>query len=185
MKAMKVTKIKHSYLCNIITASSASETITSDSRRVTLYDTSRGRFYPSSWNGTWINDKEFIYSGMLGSLNIYNVQAQNVTQLMSPAKMSHFSPWEYKLSADKSYLLIKRTHKQVFRRSSIGTYAIISLHDLVLTPLKPSSDSEVNPEDFLIRYVSWSPKGNSLVYVDIDNNVIIKYQTVKRVFCPF
>ena len=32
-----------------------------DSRRVSLADTSRGRFYPSHWNGSWISDVEFLY----------------------------------------------------------------------------------------------------------------------------
>ena len=141
-----------------------------DERRVSLFDTSRGRFYASKWNGTWINGVEFIYTAFDGSLNVFNVQAQNVTQILSANKVNHFSPYDTQLSADKNYLLIKRTSHRVFRRSSFGNYAILSLHNFVLTPLQPSNWSNAH-RDFMIRYVSWSPRGNALVYVDYDNNV--------------
>ena len=145
--------------------------ITLDNRRVSLFDTSRGRFYASKWNGTWINGLEFIFQDYEGGLNIYNVQAQNTTQIMSPSKLNHFAPYDYQLSADKNYLLIKRSSKKIFRRSSYGTYAIISLHDHTLTPLKPSNLSMKADDHFLIRFVSWGPQGNSLAYVDYDGNV--------------
>ena len=162
-------------------SSSEAEAITS-SRRVSLSDTSRGRFYASSWNGTWISDVEFLYEDINGGgLFVFNVQAQNTTQIMSPAKVSHFQSFELLLSPDKKYLLMKRSHRRVFRRSSYGTYAILSLNDGVLTPLRPSNwskprpDSENGGDAFLIRYVSWGPRDNALAYVDFDNNVIATY----------
>jgi len=160
-------------------ASSSSETITMDERRVSLFDTSRGRFYPTKWNGTWINGLEFLYSGSDGSLNIFNVKAQNETQIMSAAKMEHFAPFETQLSADKNYLLIKRSMHRVFRRSSYGNYAILSLHNFVLTPLEPSNRSN-SQADFMIRYVSWGPQGNALVYVDFDNDIYYRKSVLSQ-----
>ena len=37
-----------------------------DARRVSLSDTSQGRFYASHWNGSWINDVEFLYADSSG-----------------------------------------------------------------------------------------------------------------------
>ena len=156
----------------------------SDGRRLGYFDTGCMQtlgFYPTKWNGTWINGLEFLYSGSDGSLNIFNVKAQNETQIMSAAKMEHFAPFETQLSADKNYLLIKRSMHRVFRRSSYGNYAILSLHNFVLTPLEPSNRSN-SQADFMIRYVSWGPQGNALVYVDFDNNVSFDFQTRSSIY---
>ena len=108
-----------------------------------------------------------------GGLNIWNVQASNKTQIMSGHKFGHFRPLDYSLSADKRYLLIKRTSHRVFRRSSFGTYDVMNLENGVMDHLQPSnlSKSKQDQDEFLIRYVSWAPQGNGLVYVDFDNNV--------------
>jgi len=80
----------------------------SDARRVKMSDTSQGKFYASHWNGTWINDEEFLFRDSEEGLQIYNVRADNFTQIMSPNKMNFFRPYEVKLSADKRYLLMKK-----------------------------------------------------------------------------
>ena len=145
---------------------------TSDERRVSLQDTSYGRFYATSWNGTWISGKEFLFTASDGSLNVYNIQARNITTILSSDKIRHFSPYDWELSADKKYLLLKKSNYKVFRRSSFGEYDIISLNDNRMLHLQPSNWSKIG-EKFLIRYVSWAPRGNGLVYVDFDNNVSI------------
>ena len=96
---------------------------------------------------------------------------------MSPAKMRKFQPYEYSLSSDKQYLLIKRSSRRVFRRSSYGTYDILEWKNGIITHLTPSnwSKSKHDPDEFQVRYVSWAPKGNGLVYVDFDNNVRLFY----------
>ena len=43
-----------------------------DARRVSLSDTSHGAFYASQWNGSWINDVEFLYADSSGILLIHN-----------------------------------------------------------------------------------------------------------------
>ena len=43
-----------------------------DSRRVSLADTSRGRFYPSHWNGSWISDVEFLYRDNSGWYSLWD-----------------------------------------------------------------------------------------------------------------
>ena len=39
----------------------------SDARRVKMSDTSQGKFYASHWNGTWINDEEFLFRDSEGN----------------------------------------------------------------------------------------------------------------------
>ena len=161
-------------------SSSASEvTGASDlSRQVKLSDISVGAFYPQGWNGTWISGFEFIYHASDRSLKYYNVKTGLENEIMSANKVETFDPLGPPvLSADKKYILIRKTSSRVFRRSSIGTYVIISLNgEMTMVKLRPSDPSNPsNQEPFGIRYVSWAPKGNGLVYIDIDNNVSIIY----------
>ena len=151
-------------------ASSSIDQTSEDSRRVSLRDTSYGMFYAAGWNGTWISGKEFMFSASDQSLNIYNMQANNSTQIFSADKMRTFAPYQTQLSSDKKYLLLKTSNYKVFRRSTYGTYDIISLENHTMDHLHPSNWSSKDSK-FLIRYVSWAPQGNGLVYVDFNNNV--------------
>ena len=153
-------------------ASSSIDQTSDQSRRVSLQDTSYGRFYATSWNGTWISGKEFLYKGADYSLNVYNIQARNSTRIFSAEKMQKFNPYDVRLSVDKKYLLLTKNVRKVFRRSTYGEYDIISLEDNTMLNLHPSNwSSKPGDQRFLIRYVSWAPQGNGLVYVDFDNNV--------------
>ena len=173
-------------------ASSSIDQTSEDSRRVSLRDTSYGMFYAAGWNGTWISGKEFMFSASDQSLNIYNMQANNSTQIFSADKMRTFSPYQTQLSSDKKYLLLKTTNFKVFRRSTYGTYDIISLENHHMLHLHPSNwSSKPGDSKFLIRYVSWAPQGNGLVYVDFNNNVsktslsILSSSYVSSSFCCF
>ena len=84
--------------------------------------------------------------------------------------MNFFRPYDVKLSADKRYLLMKKSYHRVFRRSSHGTYDILDLHSGIMTHLKPTNWSK-KQDEFQVRYISWAPRDNGLVYVDFDNNV--------------
>ena len=48
----------------------------SDARRVKMSDTSQGKFYASHWNGTWINDEEFLFRDSEG--NLYSASSMNI-----------------------------------------------------------------------------------------------------------
>ena len=48
----------------------------SDARRVKMSDTSQGKFYASHWNGTWINDEEFLFRDSEG--NLYSASSIDV-----------------------------------------------------------------------------------------------------------
>ena len=65
---------------------------------------------------------------------------------------------------------MKKSYHRVFRRSSHGTYDILDLHSGIMTHLKPTNWSKKDDE-FQVRYISWAPRDNGLVYVDFDNNV--------------
>ena len=48
----------------------------SDARRVKMSDTSQGKFYASHWNGTWINDEEFLFRDSEG--NLYSASSMTI-----------------------------------------------------------------------------------------------------------
>ena len=188
----KVTSALKNLPAAFSSASSASEVVSSDfSRQVKLSDISVGAFYPQGWNGTWISGFEFIYHSSDRSLKLYNVKSGTETEIMSANKIDTFDPiGPPVLSSDKKYILIKKTHSRVFRRSSLGTYVIISLNgEMTMVKLRPSNPNHPsNPDQFYIRYVSWAPRGNGLVYIDEDNNVsgLTKKNTIStfKSVCP-
>lgn len=135
-------------------------------------------FYPKFFNGTWISDTEILFSDQYGGLSINNVATHVIQTVVSHNQFRQFHPVEYEFSADRQYLLLKTSSARVWRRSSIGKY---SIHRMVagrpsgsLIPLIPanskSNDLETEENDYL-RYVSWAPVDNALVYVDYNNNI--------------
>ena len=98
-----------------------------------------------------------------------------------------YSTRSLKVSADKKYLLIKRTSHKVFRRSSYGSYSILPLRtngrhlgkSFALRPsiFHPSNEDE---NEFRIRYVKWAPTGSGLVYVDYNNNIFYRKDALAK-----
>ena len=111
-------------------------------------------------------------------------------QLMSSDMTAKLRPRGLQMSSDKKYLLIKRTHHSVYRRSSFGAYSILQLGPNGRRlgksfDLKPSHFMSQNVDGglFQIRYVKWAPTGNGLVYVDYHNNIFYRKAAHER-FVP-
>lgn len=67
-----------------------------DARRVKMSDTSQGKFYASHWNGTWINDEEFLFRDSEGnsySASIINIPFGNLNPAFTIWPKSRKNMW--------------------------------------------------------------------------------------------
>lgn len=154
-------------------ASSSSSSEHNNLRNIQLEEFLYGHFQPHRVNGTWVSDNEFLYMDSDGGLKLWDVAKNNASQIVSAIHMKALHVRNYKLSADKKYLLIKQTSHDVFRKSSYGHYVIYNVQNgNTVMPLRPTDmPMPARNVGFMVRYVAWAPEGNALVYVDLDNNI--------------
>lgn len=144
--------------------------------RVKFQDFIQSRFVPTNYpdfNATWISDKEFMLENFYDGLQIFDVETLSAKKLMSSSLMNHYKVYDYYLSQDRAYLLLKTNPSRIYRRSSIAEYIIMPLRDgRVSTTQNKLEPADYNgKEPFLIRYASFAPTGNGVIYVDRDNNI--------------
>ena len=145
-------------------------------KRITFQDYLSYSFYPNTFNGSWLSDTELMYLDRTGSLSSYNFLKEERNVLISNDKFLRLHPVSYEFSADKKYLLVKNQSQKVWRRSSIGSYILIKIvNGKALTanpiPLQPDSVMDENDTNQYLRYVTWSPSGNAIAYIDYNNNL--------------
>lgn len=153
--------------------------------QITLKDiTSSGKFRARShFNGTWISDEEFVYASYRKGLNVVNVRdASKNRNVMSRGHFDHYNPYKYFVSADQKYLMLQIDPYPVFRRSTLSEYVIRAMRPSgkVEIKLRPSDHNEERDGPFLIRYASFAPAGNAVVYVDEDNNIYYRRSVMDR-----
>ena len=84
-------------------------------------------------------------------------------------------PKKMTVSADRRFILMKLTNVQIWRRSSFGIYRLAEKSGNSYT----FSEASLFPdpgEPQELRYVSWSPNNNGLVYVDRNNDLYYRHQ---------
>ena len=94
-------------------------------KKINFRDYLSYKFYPNTFNGTWISDSEILYLNKFGSLVIYNVETEGTQQVMPHSIFLQLHPISYEFSADRKYLLIKQLSQSVWRRSSFGSYVLL------------------------------------------------------------
>ena len=155
---------------------SSAKKLPEGTRRVKMEDFLYGKFRPSNFNefnGTWINDAEFLVEDYNRGLLIHNMESGKDRKIMSLPHFSHFNAYKKQLSGDQLFLLLQINPEKIFRHSFMSEYVILPLTkgkvgNTEIT-LKPAGDND--PAPFPIRHATFAPKGNALVYVDEDNNI--------------
>jgi len=136
------------------------------------------KFYPSTFNGTWISDTEILFQDQYGGLSVHHVDSRETRTMISHNQFLRIHSVTYKLSADRRYLLVQTSKQRVWRRSSVGGYALLKLGkdgrptSSKLLSLAPPIQGDLElPSDKYLRLVMWAPVGNALAYVDYNNNI--------------
>ena len=142
-----------------------------------LRDFVRSSYYARGFNGTWISHKEILFRDSNLGLSITNVETQVTRTVVSHNQAKNLHPIDFTFSADRSYLLVKTSSQRVWRRSSIGSYALVRMNSdgrptsQAFKLLPPHAEDGGDDMNQFLRFVSWAPVGNALAYVDYENNI--------------
>eukprot|EP00096_Caligus_rogercresseyi_P014387 TRINITY_DN689_c1_g1_i3.p1 TRINITY_DN689_c1_g1~~TRINITY_DN689_c1_g1_i3.p1 ORF type:complete len:850 (-),score=196.30 TRINITY_DN689_c1_g1_i3:804-3353(-) len=129
--------------------------------------TTKNQFWPRHFNGSWISDHEIQFYDRNRGIYLWDVNTLSKTHVLS-GDVLHPGQAATKLSSDQKYLLIESNYHSLYRASSFAEYRILDLQKRSIEELKPNGSKD---EHYFVRLVSWAPKGNALVYVDMDNNI--------------
>ncbi|XP_063983383.1 venom dipeptidyl peptidase 4 isoform X10 [Diachasmimorpha longicaudata] len=136
---------------------------------ITLDDWLWGSLSTKTFNGTWINDDEFLYRIETGDLMVYNIQNASARVLL-PISQSFFSSnfqalrssFEHQLSPDGQYLLCASNYQKFFRHTYLAEYRIVNLKTKIETLVTVGNSTNQ-------QLATWTGDGNGLVYVNQNN----------------
>ncbi|KAF8159267.1 dipeptidyl aminopeptidase [Crassisporium funariophilum] len=143
-------------------------------RRITMDHLFNGTFWAHPVNLNWVaeaGDGVFSQISDGGHMQLVDLKTHTTTNLLATldVKDEHGNPlaiWNWQLSDDMNYLLIKTDYRKQWRWSSYGNYYVHNIAEKTTHPIVPPS----NPSK--TAYATWSPTGNAIAYVT-DNDLYI------------
>ena len=119
-------------------------------------------------NLKWLNDEDsFTYLSKSKSIYKVNLVSNDTTIFLSRKnikfKKNEIPIVDYQINSTNRYLLIQSEKTKIWRRSFYGTYFIYDNQKKEMIKLTEANDS--------LRNVKFSPDGNQLSFVRIDNNL--------------
>ena len=153
-----------------------------EKRRILSYE-ELNKFHPRGFKGTWISDTEYYFEEN-NDLKILDMESNGETTTVLSSVRARgiglrpfYNRDTIKFSADKKYMLAQTDAIPIYRRSSFGLYSVCRLDaagkvGTVIHPLAPSDiTKDEERKKFTVRLAVFAPKGNSLAYVDGENNL--------------
>ncbi|XP_061163916.1 dipeptidyl peptidase 4-like isoform X3 [Saccostrea echinata] len=110
-----------------------------------------------SFHPKWRDDDSFVYRNEEGSVLLYNCTSNVTTELLDNSTFRELNTGEYHISADQMFVLLPYEVQGIYRHSKKSKYKILEL--------KTREIRDFNPVGERYQYVSWSPKGHSVVFV--------------------
>ena len=119
-------------------------------------------------NLKWLNDEDsFTYLSKSKSIYKVNLVSNDTTIFLSRKnikfKKNQIPIVDYQINSTNRYVLIQSEKTKIWRRSFYGTYFIYDNQKKEMIKLTEANDS--------LRNVKFSPDGNQLSFVRIDNNL--------------
>tara|TARA_A100001015_G_scaffold163737_1_gene182031 strand:+ start:7998 stop:10103 length:2106 start_codon:yes stop_codon:yes gene_type:complete len=119
-------------------------------------------------NLKWLNDEDsFTYLSKSKSIYKVNLVSNDTTIFLSRKnikfKKNEIPIVDYQINSTNRYVLIQSEKTKIWRRSFYGTYFIYDNQKKEMIKLTEANDS--------LRNVKFSPDGNQLSFVRIDNNL--------------
>lgn len=137
-----------------------------DKPRLELNELLSNQFSSNSFNGTFINDDEILFSNVDGFLSLYNVNSRASTVLVNDAAV--LGPaYGFWVSPTKEHILIAKNRAHTFRHSFQAQYDVMDVTTKVITPIT------VEGEQYPLQLAQWSTVGNGIVLV-FSNNIYYK-----------
>ncbi|KAF9038656.1 dipeptidyl peptidase IV N-terminal region-domain-containing protein [Panaeolus papilionaceus] len=143
-------------------------------KHITIDHVFNGTFAAHSVGLNWIPEAgDGVYSvsedGIIKLVDLKSNTTRNLVQ-QADVKDEHGFPiylWDWKLSDDMKFLLVKSGYRKQWRWSSFGNYYIHDIEQKTTYPLVPPTDPSRT------AYAAWSPTGNAIAYV-LDNDLYLR-----------
>jgi len=127
-----------------------------------------GEFRSKPYRGEWISDCELLTS----DFRIENIKTGKSIEIIKDVAERE-SVSDILLSADRKFALGLVFKRKVWRSSFLGMYVLFSL--------KTKNDIKGFPaQRTYIRFVLWAPTGNSIAYVDKNNNIFFRKSATSK-----
>ncbi|XP_041968602.1 inactive dipeptidyl peptidase 10 isoform X2 [Aricia agestis] len=136
-------------------------------RRLKIQDLLNEELVPIRWNGTWISGDEYVYRDAWGGISLMFVANQTSKTLMPNTTFRVLEPAAYSLSADRRFLLLAHSLRQLHKYSYLARYTVydvLTTESYPLTPLPDEVGGVIN-EGPLLLLAMWTPKGHGLITV--------------------
>ncbi|XP_039280619.1 venom dipeptidyl peptidase 4 isoform X1 [Nilaparvata lugens] len=130
-------------------------------KSIALDDFLLGKLTPNRFNGTWVSDNEILYRDSELNVILLNVAKRTRKVLLTSTAFPVLNnAFKFELSADKKYLFIAHSYQRLYRHSYVAYYEIFNLATKTSISI---SDTMGAPRQ--LQLVTWSPVGNALAYV--------------------
>ncbi|XP_053385906.1 dipeptidyl peptidase 4-like isoform X1 [Mercenaria mercenaria] len=135
----------------------------------------RNEYEPRQFQPIWLPGEEvFIYQNHEGAIKEFNCLDNSSTVLFGNLTFRELNTDQFKLSADKQYVLFQYDIHHIYRHSTISKYKILHIQSG-----KKYDLAGPYAEEF--QYVSWSPTGHSLVCIQY-NDIFYRRDPIKGRF---
>ncbi|CAH0557866.1 unnamed protein product [Brassicogethes aeneus] len=135
-----------------------------EAEALSLDDVIYGKLNPKSFNATWVTGNELLYVDENRNLVKFNVETKNKSIVLPSSDELLQSAFEFKVSADKKFLLVTTDYQKIYRHSFRARHTVVELGGSGgRWELRAGSSLD-------LQLVVWAPVGNALAFV-FDNSI--------------
>ncbi|KAL4217433.1 Inactive dipeptidyl peptidase 10 [Mactra antiquata] len=136
--------------------------------KFTFEDYTSGKYAPREFWYNWVaGDNAFYYRNEDGAVYRYNCSTNTSSIIMDNSTFKELDTSIYYISPDEMYALLPYDRKKIYRHSARSKYKVYDV------TTRESKDLQ-GPRGNEFQYVSWSPTGDSLVFVQ-DNDIFFRH----------
>ncbi|KAL7050442.1 hypothetical protein ACKWTF_004084 [Chironomus riparius] len=133
-------------------------------RRLLLSDIYNDSLKWKSFNGSWINDKEFIFRNLENGISLFNAETLETKLLMDNSSFRRLNVDCYNISPDLNFILLYECQHD---SDSNGTkYFVYEIFSTNIYPLTPNGSDEVE-----LQKILWSPGSYDSSNLAINDNI--------------
>ncbi|KAL5005835.1 hypothetical protein ScPMuIL_016993 [Solemya velum] len=133
----------------------------------TLEDFIGPDFKPKAFHPVWLGGEDrFVYRNDEGAVIEFDCETNVSNIIMDNSTFRELDTGLFHISADRQYVLLAHEMKPIYRNSMLSKYKLYDVNTKKHTDL-------VGPEGLNFQYVTWSPKGRSMIFVQ-KNNIYYK-----------
>ncbi|XP_058466895.1 venom dipeptidyl peptidase 4 isoform X2 [Malaya genurostris] len=130
---------------------------------ITLEDFLTGKFVARDFGGTWTPSGKIITRDEMGQVLAYDPITNETKTLLGLNHLDLLEGFKFDLSPDERYLLVAQNYRKIFRHSFLAVYDIVDMEQNRVIPINVGGKRKE------LNVVEWSPVGNALIFVHLNN----------------